>query len=332
MSATVSGTVFRDVDSDGIRLSIENGPVSGIEIFLENPTGTSVYNTVSDSEGNFSFNDVTLADPQNGGYPFTLRVNELSLPFDSVVTNGNPVDLMLKDGDLVEHNFSVGYQFRNNSHILVAFGDSLTWGEGDSGDDFTCTGEKGGYPIRLQDRLSTAIPDISVRNEGVCGARGTISGDFFVERVQHHNPGYVLIMYGTNDVLFSEPDETVDALFSMVQYARRRGISPILGLPPITPISFARTRRIRRLDVLIAERANQEQVPLADVFSRFGTDTALFAGDGLHPNPEGYDLLQDVWFDAFVNQPLSHNFAGRSGIGDFLKDLLFRRPDPLDFP
>ena len=308
-TATLSGKIFRDIDSDGIRLSIENGPMVGVEIFLENTSGTSVFNAFTDSSGVFTFEDVPLLDAIDGEFQFTLRVNELSLPFNSTVTNGNPIELSLIDGNLIEHDFMVGYRFVNNSHIIVTFGDSNTWGVGDKNADSNCINNPGGYPERLAGRLKAVISDISIRNEAVCGSKGATSAVTFVNGILLHNPGYALIMYGTNDVLSFSPEETVETLLSMVLFSRQEGIFPILGLPPITPVSIVRSERILELNIQITDMANQLGVPVADVFSRFGTDAGLFIEDGVHPTPAGYNIMQDVWYDAFINQPISHEFT-----------------------
>lgn len=313
-TATLSGKIFRDIDSDGIRLSIENGPLVGVEIFLENTSGTSVFNAFTDSSGVFTFEDIPLLDAFDGEFQYTLRVNELSLPFNSTVTNGNPIELSLIDGDLMEHDFTVGYRFENNSHIIVTFGDSITWGVGDENSDTSCINDPGGYPERLAVRLKAVISDISIRNEAVCGSQGATSAVTFVNGIRRHNPGYALIMYGANDVLSFSPEETVETLLSMILFSRQEGIFPILGLSPITPVGIARSERILELNIQITEMANQLGVPVADVFSRFGTDVGLFIEDGVHPTSAGYDIMQDVWYDTLINQPISHEFTFESPI------------------
>jgi lysophospholipase L1-like esterase len=243
------------------------------------------------------------------------------------VTNGNPVELSLEDGADLEHVFMVGFRFENNSHIIAAFGDSLTWGVGDENADESCARNPGGYPERIAVRLKAVIPDISIRNEAVCGSSGAVSDLTFIRGIRRHNPGYALIMYGTNDVLFFEPEETLETLYSMILFSRQEGVFPILGLPPITPIGLARSERILALNVQITDLANREGVPVADVFSRFGTDVSLFSRDGVHPTPAGYERMQDVWYDALIHQPLQYEFTPQTPLV-FFDSTDTTTPDP----
>jgi lysophospholipase L1-like esterase len=55
---------------------------------------------------------------------------------------------------------------------------------------------------------------------------------------------------------------------------------------------------VDRLNAIIRQEANAEQVPIAGHENAFGNDpAALLGSDGLHPNDNGYELIAETWFE-----------------------------------
>jgi lysophospholipase L1-like esterase len=87
----------------------------------------------------------------------------------------------------------------------------------------------------------------------------------------------------------------------MVQDAKRRGLRPFLGtLPPETGLAWT---LVEPFNTQLKAMASAENVPVADVFAAFNGDFSLLAGDGLHPNVNGYQRIADTFF-AVIKQNL----------------------------
>ena len=136
-------------------------------------------------------------------------------------------------GDLaVPAVLTLGSRARPN--VYLAFGDSITWGEGSS--------DLSGYRSYLQADLRAYWGKAAVdeqrrsrheeRRRPGNGSRAVLAD---------YRPAYLLILYGTND--WNDPQcrdwfpcYTIDALRAMVHQARGAGAKPILGtIPPVNP-------------------------------------------------------------------------------------------------
>jgi lysophospholipase L1-like esterase len=202
------------------------------------------------------------------------------------------------DSALVPATLPIG---TNRAHRFMAFGDSISVGEGSS------DGE--GYRSWLQADLRAYWGVAELRNQGQSGTRsnagaGRIDGVLLRER-----PAYTLILYGTNDWNELEckvdfPCFTIDSLRSMIQQTRDRNSLPIVGtIPPVNPVYTDRAPPerqdwVRRMNDLIRPMVAQQGAVLADIhaaMSREGDLPALFT-DHVHPNDRGYQIIGREWF------------------------------------
>lgn len=165
---------------------------------------------------------------------------------------------------------------------IVCLGDSLTYG----------------FPYGPRTSWTTYLAEATgheVINEGI---NGNTTGDMlrrFERSVLAHRPTHVVIMGGTNDVVWREShDRIVWNLRTMVELAQANGIKPVLGLPiPIDDDEME--KRLARIREWITAYARENNLPVIDFYSAFlGADGRVIEAyflDGAHPSREGYEAM-----------------------------------------
>ena len=192
---------------------------------------------------------------------------------------------------------------------LMPLGDSITHG----------ATVPGGYRIRLWDRLLATYPAIDFVGSQVNGPvaiDGNHEGhpgkpiQFIRESVRAwlyaDQPHIVLLMIGTNDVLYPEAHDfpgaapRLDALIGQIT-----AISPntelIVASIPLLQDSAANTRaRIfeQEARAIVNTRADQgRSVSYINMYSVLELEDLA---DGVHPNAIGYDKMADAWYGAIA--------------------------------
>jgi lysophospholipase L1-like esterase len=188
---------------------------------------------------------------------------------------------------------------------ILAFGDSITYGVGNAFqpgefvESMGETGDKGGYPDRIERYLG-----VPVYNEGVPGEQLTVEGvERFPRKLVGSNFDVAIIMEGTNDA----SQQT-----SAGQYAR--------GLQRMINVGVADGKQIVVMTVLPPVAYRDSIRPFTQSYSRAGRDLARVNGvplidveqaitdtcpildkcrfynlpEGLHPNRRGYDALAQI--------------------------------------
>ena len=181
------------------------------------------------------------------------------------------------------------------TYTVDAFGDSITAGwVVYARDGNGCVG-CGGYEPALQSLLKSAGREAVVKNWG----KGSETTDHGASRIDdviaHDKPRYMLLMEGTNDLLYLSPDTVRKNMAYMVDLSLARGVTPILGT--ITPDS-RKDKPISQTNALLRELATQKQIALADHYTAVKDNWSSLTADGLHPNSAGYAKMAEVWFDA----------------------------------
>lgn len=164
----------------------------------------------------------------------------------------------------------------NNPGLYIAVGDSITAGVGTSG-----------YPALL-----SPLVGATVQNRGVYGETSR-QGQGTAGRALDANPGYLLILYGANDVLFGrDTDMIANNLRNMVRAAiANQTIPAIATLTPMVGPKRGFDSAARRLSERIRALAAEEGARLVDLEAAFNFDTTLMQADGLHPNADGDALI-----------------------------------------
>jgi len=158
--------------------------------------------------------------------------------------------------------------------VVLAFGDSLTYGTGANEDE--------SYPAQLAHLIGRRI----VR-EGVPGEISAAGLARLPAALDEHRPRLLLLCHGGNDFLRRLPrDQAAENVRAMIRAARDRGIDVLLiGTPDIgftlTPPEF------------YAGIAKEFRIPYeGDVLTRIFRNGEL-KSDQVHPNAKGYRLMAE---------------------------------------
>jgi lysophospholipase L1-like esterase len=156
--------------------------------------------------------------------------------------------------------------------VVLAFGDSLTYGTGAS--------EAESYPAQL-----AQLTGRRVVREGVPGEVSAVGLKRLPGVLDEHQPRLLLLCHAGNDFLRRLPAaEAAANVRAMIRLAQSRGIEVLLiGTPEpgftLSPASF------------YAEIAAEMRIPYeGEVLSKILRDSALKA-DQVHPNAAGYKLM-----------------------------------------
>jgi len=227
---------------------------------------------------------------------------------------------------------------------FVAFGDSITAGE--DGQNLTASTVSRPHPeVLLMD--SQTYPGVlqrlldarytkqspSVVNAGK-GGEEVVAPDTlprFARTLAGGPYDVVLIMEGANDL--AHEDDTLEpavisGLSQMIAMARQSNLLVYLAtIPPENPAACCPIDRGRPsalvpgLNDRIRKLADDQHVPLVDVYQALNTDISTYIGpDGLHPTIQGYAKIADTFLqtiqqtlEAAPNSASSSRLSPRSG-------------------
>jgi lysophospholipase L1-like esterase len=286
--SSVTLVVFYDENANGTADAGEVMRVPDVEVSVggrtarsETLTGRAVVTGVQDGTHKATIRTETLPPFYRPGAPVNVQVpaGEGSQAF---------VPLVVDIGD-------------NNAGQYLAFGDSITRGDGDM---------SGGYPARLQGLLAGHFGYANVRNRG---ADATNSYEA-LERLDRNlfNDAFALILYGTNDWQIAGCQEdpslcpTAENLRIVIRRVKAVGTLPFVAtLTPANPaINDARNDWIEAINATIKTMAAQEGAVLVDLYQAFenqGGDLSRFFSDDVHPNGAGYEVIAEGFFEAIAH-------------------------------
>lgn len=198
------------------------------------------------------------------------------------------------------------YGLNRDENQYTTFGDSITYAENQ------------GYQPRLEPMLIARFGVAKLWNEGV-GGEGTADGLIRIETaIASHPSKQLLLMEGTNDVIFLDisMDTAAFNLEEMVRRCWRAGLLPVLST--ILPRNDWRwsvapyQSRIIELNGRIRRLAASLKVPVVDQYEAFydypaaaGGWPSLLLDDGVHPSPAGFQLMAETWFQAILFLPFA---------------------------
>jgi lysophospholipase L1-like esterase len=288
---SVTLVLFYDENANGVADGGEVVRVPDVEVSVGGRTGKSEKAT----------GRAVVTGVPSGTYPASIR-NDTLPPF---YAPGAPVTVQVPLGEgaqtFIPLLLPIG---RNNPNQYLAFGDSITRGDGST--------DGHGYPPRLQAKLSAHFDYANVRNRG---ADATNSYEA-VERINNNNnlinDAYALILYGTND--WNIPDcqdvpstcPTIENLRKVVLRVKAARTLPFIAtLIPVNPaINAGRNQWVATINTGIKTMAREEGafvVDLNQAFQNQGGDLSRFFSDPVHPNDAGYDVIANGFFEAIAH-------------------------------
>ena len=171
----------------------------------------------------------------------------------------------------------------NDINVAVALGDSIT---------------QGGYPSILAGITGKTVVDAGVGGTQASSGAGRIGG-----LLARHHPGFVLILYGANDIINDVARETTVAnLRAMIQAAKGNMTIPVIAT--LTPMSGSHgifEPNVEALNEQIRSLASSDGARLANLAGAFG-DPGLIGPDGLHPTSAGNNVIASVFAGKIGNR------------------------------
>ena len=190
----------------------------------------------------------------------------------------------------------------NRRNVYMAFGDSITIGDGSSG--------RRGYRSELAGELASWFGRAEVVNEGVEGTDSDRGLGRLPGSLARQQPAFTLIHYGTNDwngFGCRSVCGTTESLRLMVRICRASASLPVVAtLVPANPayeslFASARNAWIDATNVQIRAMAAAEGATLADLnaaFKREDPSLEPLFSDHVHPNDRGYSVMAAEFFRA----------------------------------
>ena len=158
--------------------------------------------------------------------------------------------------------------------VVLAFGDSLTYGTGAS--------EEESYPSQL-----ARVTGRRVVREGVPGEVSAAGLARLAAMLDEHQPRLLLLCHGGNDFLRRLPrEQAAENVRAMIRLAKSRGVEVVLIGTPEPGFSVAPP-------AFYVEIAKEFRIPYeGDVLGKILRDSSLKA-DQVHPNAKGYLLMAE---------------------------------------
>lgn len=180
-----------------------------------------------------------------------------------------------------------GHDFgRNNPKLCAAMGDSITHGG------------KTSYPAMLSKMTRKWVVNLGVSGDHSLDGARTVN-----RLLATYKPGYLLILYGANDVLHERSVEAyIENLRFMIRAAKNNKTIPILAtMTPMIKLHKPYASPVSAYNVKVRELAKAEGVALCDLELHFmaagATWGALMQEDGLHPDEPGLRLIAQSFYD-----------------------------------
>ncbi|MFH1266386.1 MAG: GDSL-type esterase/lipase family protein, partial [Planctomycetota bacterium] len=180
---------------------------------------------------------------------------------------------------------------------VVCFGDSITG-------VYYHTGGRRAWCDMLGIALGKIYPKAQVEmiNAGMSGHTTTLGLARMEKDVIAHKPQLVVVMFGMNDVVGTEPKVFEDNLRTIVARARAGGAAVVLCTPnSVYPNPTRPMDRLARFARVVRDVAADLSVPLADCFAEYEevrredvTRWRLLMSETIHPGMNGHKLFAEV--------------------------------------
>ncbi len=159
--------------------------------------------------------------------------------------------------------------------VIVAFGDSLTYGTG--------AGEAESYPVVLGELIERRVVRAGVPGEVTSGGLARLESV-----IEEHQPKLMIVCLGGNDMLGKGSDAQIEAnLREIIKTIKGRGISVMLvGVP--------RPALITQAAPFYAELAREFDIPYEGAIVTDVLYQRELKSDPIHPNAKGYRKMAEA--------------------------------------
>ncbi len=167
----------------------------------------------------------------------------------------------------------------NSTDKILAFGDSITYGYGES--------ENESYPYLL-----SQITNNQVINAGINGDTSRDGLQRLPALLEDSSIKLILLCFGGNDILQKIPlSELKSNLKKMIQVAKAKNINVILiSVPKISPLGLSSL-------ALYSTVADEENIELMDDVLVHVLSRSSLKNDYIHPNAKGYRYMTDEIYE-----------------------------------
>ncbi len=172
--------------------------------------------------------------------------------------------------------------------LILAFGDSLTYGKG---------APQQSYPVQLQKLIG-----LTVINAGISGETSSRGLLRLPTLLQEYHPSLVILCHGGNDLIQKKSKEILKSnLIKMIQLSKNSGAQVLLvAVPNFKMIRFS-------TESLYEEIADQEEVLFeGDVLAEIENTNEL-KSDRIHPNAKGYALMAETFAELLREKKIIRN-------------------------
>ncbi len=169
--------------------------------------------------------------------------------------------------------------------LILAFGDSLTYGKGAPGQS---------YPSQLEKMIGRKVV-----NAGLSGEPSSQGLLRLRDLLVRHKPQLVIICHGGNDLIRQSSKEQLrNNLVDMIRMSKEMGAQVLLvGLPDFKLVRFS-------TEPLYEEVAVQEGTLFEGDVLRIIENTAAYKSDRVHPNAKGYRLMAEAFVQVLKDEGL----------------------------
>jgi lysophospholipase L1-like esterase len=171
----------------------------------------------------------------------------------------------------------------NDDAIILAFGDSLTYGTG-------VNSATQSYPAILAE-----LTGLTVINKGIPGEVSRLGLERLVDVLQEVNPDLVILCHGGNDLIRKLGKEQLKTnLDKMITLIQSNGAEVVLvGVPNFS--------LMLNVPELYSELAIQHNIPLElNILPKIERNPEL-KSDQIHPNAQGYKMLAESIYHILIN-------------------------------
>jgi lysophospholipase L1-like esterase len=203
----------------------------------------------------------------------------------------------------------------------MAFGDSLTEGVVSLSATVLTVDLPASYPSALRNLLRTRYPtqSLNVINAGSAGEFASGEGiRRFGSALAANQPEVVLLMEGTNDLLFQQRgiQPALDALDAMMSEAEAHNVRVCLAtIPPqrggSIPDRTIVAGIIPGFNDQVRALATRHNAVIVDVYAAMKDDLSLIGKDNLHPTVHGYEVMAST-FEAAIMRSFDSRTAPKA--------------------